>query len=193
MKTPRQIAIADHLWEAFGRIAEQMGSDRDALVNEAMHAFARQNGFDFSGAVDRHSEVTPRPPPAPPELDRHAVAERVLETAERLERDVARRTPAGDAAAGERALVLVREDGSEQEVGKDRFLIGRGKHCDLVIDAGKVSREHAAVLREGGRWFMEDLGSSNGTWLRRERIGRRRIEDGDEYFICSERIRCALR
>ncbi len=208
MKTPRQIAIADHLWEAFGRMAERMGSDRDALVNQAMHMFARLNGFEVPGATDRHADVTPRPtpalatpppatpppatpPPALPEPDRQAVAERVLETAARLERDVAERTPSP--AAGKGKLVLLREDGTEAEVGKDRFLIGRGKHCDLVVDSGKVSREHAAVFREDGAWFIEDLGSSNGTWFRRERIGRRRIEDGDEYFVCSERIRCALR
>ncbi len=204
MKTPRQIAIADHLWEAFGRIAEQMGSDRDALVNQAMHVFARLNGFEIPGASEPHADVTPRPPPAAPtpptphppavpEPDRQAVAERVLETAARLERDVAEPTPSPAPASGKRTLVLLREDGTEAEVGKERFLIGRGKHCDVVVDSGKVSREHAAVFREDGAWFIEDLGSSNGTWFRRERIGRRRIEDGDEYFICSERIRCALR
>jgi hypothetical protein len=77
-------------------------------------------------------------------------------------------------------------------VAGDRFLIGRGRHCDLVIDSAKVSREHAAIQREPDGWWIEDLGSSNGTWYQRARVERRRIEHGDEYLICAEKIRCLL-
>ncbi len=109
------------------------------------------------------------------------------------------RTPPGagppEAPAGEapRALYLVGEDGGLEKVAKDRFVIGRGKHCDLVIESAKVSREHAAILREDGGYVIEDLGSSNGTWHDRARVQRRRIQDGDEFYICSEKIRCVLR
>ena len=108
----------------------------------------------------------------------------MLEAAARLERDL---------HAAPASLVVVREDGTEAPVSKDRFVVGRGRHCDLVVESPKVSREHAAIVHEGDGWFIEDLGSSNGTWLRRERITRRRIEDGDEYFVSAERLRCALR
>jgi pSer/pThr/pTyr-binding forkhead associated (FHA) protein len=122
------------------------------------------------------------------------VAERVLEAAERLERDMAARPPPVPAAApGPAALRLVREDGTVLEVGKERFVVGRGAHCDLVVDSAKISREHAAIVREPDGWWVEDLGSSNGTWFRGERITRRRIVDGDEYFLCAEKIRCELR
>jgi len=77
-------------------------------------------------------------------------------------------------------------------VERDRFLIGRGRHCDLVIESAKVSREHAVIRREGDAWWIEDLGSSNGTWFERARIDRRRIKDGDEFLVCSDRIRCRL-
>jgi pSer/pThr/pTyr-binding forkhead associated (FHA) protein len=128
----------------------------------------------------------------------------VLATAARLEREV-RETrgaagepqpppiPDGPAAERPRALVLVRDDGTEIPVAGSRFLVGRGKHCDLVIESPKVSREHAALVRDGDGWAVEDLGSANGTWHRRARVDRRRIEDGDEFFICAERLRCLLR
>lgn len=216
MKTSRQIAIADHLWEAYERMADEMGSDPEALVNQAMHMFARLNGFVVPGAPERAAETpqplevsqpleVPQPPEVPQQAERHAVAERVLETAARLERDMHDRTPPDvvvppppptptPCKPNGTALFIVREDGSELPVAKDRYVIGRGRHCDLVIDSGKVSREHAVVFKgPDGNWFIEDLGSSNGTWHRRERIGRRRIDDGDEYFVCAERIRCALR
>ena len=93
----------------------------------------------------------------------------------------------------ERVLVL-RGDGRELDrVTKDRFLIGRGKHCDLIISSGKVSREHAAIVRDGTEYFIEDLGSSNGTWYDKHRINRRQIHDGDEYYICSEKLSCSFR
>ena len=200
MRSPRQIAVADHLWEAYGRMAEEMGSDRDALVNQAMHVFARLNGFMVPGAVERAAPTgtAPRPPAAPagpPELPRSPVANpavgQVLEAAARLEEAIAEPTPVE--AQRTIGLVVVREDGTTLDVGKDRFLIGRGRHCDLVIDSAKISREHAAIFRDGVGWSIEDLGSSNGTWHRRERIERRRIQDGDEFFVCSEKIRCVLR
>src|SRR3954468_8377382 len=47
----RKVAIADSLWDAFEEMANQMGSDRDALINQAMFMFARLNGFmDSAGA-----------------------------------------------------------------------------------------------------------------------------------------------
>jgi pSer/pThr/pTyr-binding forkhead associated (FHA) protein len=89
-------------------------------------------------------------------------------------------------------LTLHGEHGPLARVERDRFVIGRGRHCDLVIDSAKVSREHAVIRREVDGWWIEDLGSSNGTWIDRSRVDRRRIADGDEYFICAERIRCVL-
>ena len=200
MKTTRRIEIADHLWEAFGRMAEEMGSDRDLLVNQAMHAFARQNGFTVPGDKERSgSAPVPRIPkpavPAPPPVAAtpapNPAVGQVLEAAARLEEAIAEPTPVEPQRAV--GLVVVREDGTTLDVSKDRFLIGRGRHCDLVIDSPKISREHAVIARDGTGWFIEDLGSSNGTWHRRERIDRRRVADGDEFFVCSEKITCVLR
>jgi hypothetical protein len=148
------------------------------------------------------------PMPSDDDPRRREVAERVLETAAELERlikgksaaavDAPARAPASiddlpPARAGEKQLYLMAEDGELDKVIKDRFLIGRGKHCDFIINSGKVSREHAVIVRDGQDYFVEDLGSSNGTWFNKQRIKRRKIEDGDEYFICSEKIKCVVR
>jgi nucleoid-associated protein YgaU len=218
VKSARTIAVADHLWEVLERMAEEMGVERDALVNQAVHVFARLHGYVVPGTVSRAprpaaptvaapaapapaaaapppavraaepptAPAGPVPPPPPASAlrpERVAAQEQVLAAAARLERDL--RGPA--------RLVVVREDGTEVPVAKDRFVVGRGRHCDLVVDSPKVSREHAAIGRDGDAWFVEDLGSSNGTWLRRERITRRRIEDGDEYFVSAEKLRCVLK
>jgi len=199
MRSTRAVALADHLWELYGRMAEEMGSDREALVNEAMHVFARLNGYlvpvqpgtprrpspapQAEGGVATPPPSVPGEPPAPPPGA----------GAQPASQDAPPPIPSGVVAPGGRDLFLLRDDGSEVRVGEVRFLIGRGRHCHLVLDGPKVSREHAAIFREGDGWFIEDLQSANGTWHRQARIDRRRIADGDEFFVCAERVRCQLR
>jgi FHA domain len=98
----------------------------------------------------------------------------------------------GSDSSGGKILVLSADGRELDRVAKDRFLIGRGKHCDLIINSGKVSREHAAITREGPDYFIEDLGSSNGTWFDKRRITKRQIQEGDEYFICAEKLLCSF-
>jgi hypothetical protein len=192
VKTVRPIPIADHLWEALERMAAEMGTDTEAVVNQAIHAWGRQNGFILPDGGEAGGGAAG----AAADPSRREAARRVLETAAALEDDIAasERTPTGELRAIEPGtLYVVGEGGEIDKVGKDRFLIGRGKHCDLVVDSAKVSREHAAIVREVDGWYLEDLGSANGTWFQRARIDRRKIENGDEFFICSEKIRCVLR
>ena len=69
------------------------------------------------------------------------------------------------------ALLVSADEGLRRisiPAGRRRVTIGRAKKCDLVLDDGSVSREHAAIYT-GVRLALEDLGSSNGTWL----LGRR--------------------
>ncbi|MBV7432874.1 FHA domain-containing protein FhaB/FipA [Dermabacteraceae bacterium P13101] len=44
-------------------------------------------------------------------------------------------------------------------------LIGRAPECTLVLDDEYVSSRHARIMNRGGEWFVEDLGSKNGTLL----------------------------
>jgi hypothetical protein len=45
-----------------------------------------------------------------------------------------------------------------------------GGDANVQIRDTGVSKRHARVFAENGAWFLEDLGSSNGTWLQKERI-----------------------
>src|SRR5207302_1402989 len=99
---------------------------------------------------------------------------------------------ANDVGVDGRLLVLYAKGRELDRVTKDRFIIGRGKHYDLIISSGKVSREHAAIVRNGTEYFIEHLGSSNGTWHDKRRINRRQIRNGDGYYICSEKLSCVF-
>jgi pSer/pThr/pTyr-binding forkhead associated (FHA) protein len=52
------------------------------------------------------------------------------------------------------------------------ILVGRAPSCTLVLDDDYSSSRHARLYPEGGQWFVEDLGSTNGTFLGQARVER---------------------
>lgn len=65
-----------------------------------------------------------------------------------------------------------------------RVIIGRGIDCDIRLDDDLVSRKHAAVTREKGRTFIEDLGSGNGTFVDGRMIrSKTEITESSHVFI----------
>lgn len=73
-------------------------------------------------------------------------------------------------------------DSPERALDGDRITIGRGADTDLVVPPGEaryVSRHHATLTREDGRWWLTDEGSTNGTFVNGQRITRSRLKHGD--------------
>lgn len=62
--------------------------------------------------------------------------------------------------------------GGHERVFFKTFRIGRDASCELVCDDPLISRRHAEVRLEDGRWWVIDLGSRNGTRLDARRIER---------------------
>jgi diguanylate cyclase (GGDEF)-like protein len=63
-------------------------------------------------------------------------------------------------------------------------VIGRGTEADLWVEDGGVSRRHARVAcRSDGRYFVEDLGSTNGTFLGSQRVEVSEIRPGDRIQL----------
>jgi hypothetical protein len=91
------------------------------------------------------------------------------------------------------ALYLERDGEAPVRVQAERFIIGRGPTCDLVIDSPSVSREHLAITCSGVRYFIEDLNSSNGTWFGEERVTKRELESGDVISLGNESVTFTLR
>ena len=74
--------------------------------------------------------------------------------------------------------------GERWQLSGDRFVIGRGPECDLVVADRQVSREHAQITTSDSGYFLEDLGSKNGTHLNGARIEEPvRLQDGDEIQV----------
>ncbi len=202
---PRQVAISDELWEIFSAMSDESGNDADLLINQAMFEMAVRLGYVNPVPTDLAppGKEEKLPPPAarptqPPPAKQKFTPGRTREAgrkpqpapapAKRPPRPAPR--PAKKEDAG---LFIVNEDGDTEKIDKDIYIIGRSSKCDLVINSVKVSREHAIITRERGEYFIEDLGSANGTWYKGERIEKMKIRDGDEIFICDEKFKFVVR
>ena len=80
----------------------------------------------------------------------------------------------------------------------ESMLVGRGKHCDFVIESNRVSREHARLSRQGQDFIIEDLKSSNGTFYGpgKERLAAetpRKLRDGDEITFGTEKVKVSIK
>ena len=66
----------------------------------------------------------------------------------------------------------------------DELTIGRAAGCQITLDDTFVSQMHARVFRREGQYLVEDLGSTNGTYLNRQKVtGPMVIRHGDELQI----------
>jgi len=57
--------------------------------------------------------------------------------------------------------------------------IGRSEECDIVIESPYVSAKHALIRKKGKRFYIEDLNSTNGTFVNGKRVKISRIKNGD--------------
>ena len=79
--------------------------------------------------------------------------------------------------------------GERYRLVKEKTIIGRHPGCDIVVDSGSVSRQHASIEMKDGGWWVEDLGSRNGTIVNGEILTEQhRLEAADEIGVCDDRL-----
>ncbi|HEX8085209.1 MAG TPA: FHA domain-containing protein [Solirubrobacteraceae bacterium] len=105
---------------------------------------------------------------------------RVGETGELIPVDV-------EAIAEKGAALVIRSGGGRVgesfPLDRDRMTIGRRPDSDVFLDDVTVSRDHALLVRRNGDFYLDDLGSLNGTYVNRRRIESHRLADGDELQV----------
>jgi pSer/pThr/pTyr-binding forkhead associated (FHA) protein len=77
--------------------------------------------------------------------------------------------PAGQPVAG---ALLVQADGAKPRSVRlaGSTVVGRAIECDLRLDDTYVSQQHARIFGKNGSWYVEDLGSTNGTFVNEQRL-----------------------
>ena len=66
----------------------------------------------------------------------------------------------------------------------EELVIGRADRCHVVLDDTYVSQMHARIFARNGAYVLEDLGSTNGTYLNRKRItSPAELQRGDQVKI----------
>lgn len=86
--------------------------------------------------------------------------------------------------------LLVEDDGSRIELGREVTTVGRGDGVDVDLADPSVSRLHAELVRRGDHVYVSDLGlSANGTRVNGRPVARRVLVDGDVVSFGSARTR----
>ena len=77
--------------------------------------------------------------------------------------------------------LIVKSGGATREIAlvKETFSIGRTPENDLEVKDSLISRKHSSIVKKGDRYVIYDLGSSNGTFVNREKIEMKVLDPGD--------------
>jgi pSer/pThr/pTyr-binding forkhead associated (FHA) protein len=85
------------------------------------------------------------------------------------------------------AIVITNGCFAGLEIGleKEKTTLGRDIECDVCLDHGDVSAEHAVIRKTGDAFVLEDLGGGPGTKLNGTPVERSNLRDGDLISIGS--------
>ena len=81
---------------------------------------------------------------------------------------------------------------SRHPIAGSSAVLGREAQCDIRIDRDTISRRHALFRRDGGTWYVSDLGARNGVYVNGEKIEKHRLDDGDRVTVGTLELVCGL-
>ncbi len=103
-----------------------------------------------------------------------------------LERTTERQLAVPASDASQRAVLTVLTGvnaGQVFSVDADEMFIGRGSEVGIWVEDPGVSRKHARIYRKDGLYWIEDLASTNGTFIRREPVTSSMLVSGDRIQL----------
>jgi pSer/pThr/pTyr-binding forkhead associated (FHA) protein len=77
---------------------------------------------------------------------------------------------------------------SVRQFSQPQIMIGRDTNCDLSIMDEALSAHHSRLTHHHGQWWLEDLNSTNGTFLNREKLTTPAVVITGDHFKCGNTI-----
>lgn len=89
------------------------------------------------------------------------------------------------APTGPTTVVVHPPDGKPRSVRLAASMtIGRGEECELLIDDTYASSQHARLFGKNSSWYVEDLGSTNGTFVNDQKLAApAMVQQGDRIRV----------
>ncbi len=72
---------------------------------------------------------------------------------------------------------------NQYELVDEEIAIGRSQQCHVILEDRRSSRKHALIIKRGEKYFIQDLGSANGTLVNAQKIAEYELHSGDEIQI----------
>ncbi|MFB1483054.1 DUF4388 domain-containing protein [Corallococcus sp. RDP092CA] len=93
-------------------------------------------------------------------------------------------TPGGTAKSFALKFISGKYQGGEFPLKANKqIVVGRSSELDMVLVEDMVSRKHAKILFSDGAITIEDLGSTNGTFVNGEKVKQAKLKEGDRILI----------
>ena len=108
------------------------------------------------------------------------------DTSPKVPTSLAQRPPGGTTPGRSYVLRFISgkyQGGEFPIVPEKQILVGRSSDLDMVLVEDMVSRKHARIAMQSDQIWIEDLGSTNGTFVNGEKIKRARLKEGDRVLI----------
>ena len=89
-----------------------------------------------------------------------------------------------------RQILIVHDQGGarELELVEENYTLGRSKDNDIELGAWTVSAHHAALVLRDSDYWLQDLLSTNGSYVNGRRVQRHRLEDRDQIMLADYRM-----
>jgi pSer/pThr/pTyr-binding forkhead associated (FHA) protein len=87
-------------------------------------------------------------------------------------------------------LAITADQGKEskRQFSQPQIMIGRDTKCDITMMDEALSAHHARLTHHHGQWWLEDLNSTNGTFLNREKLTTPAVVITGDHFKCGNTL-----
>lgn len=173
---------------------DECGAPLSVSARKKKSSLTGDTGGETNGKKPEQAEAALAAAGPPPEAEQKSEATQVAKVGAYAAKSVA--AAAVDGTHAKLVIERGRSAGKQFPLSDDESQIGRwdadgGIFPDVDLDAddpeAKVSRRHARIMRRNGQYYIEDLGSTNGTFINRGRRllpgDRHPLRDGDEIIV----------